>query len=257
MASSRLKNKVAIITAAGRNMGRAIALDLAREGASVVVNARSNEAEVREVVESARALGAQAEPFIGDVGQRDVVEALVAATVKRFGTVHVLVNVVGVRPAKPFLEITDEELQAILSVNLLSPWYASQAVLPYMVRQRYGRIINFSGVKVFSGGAGRAHVLMSKAGVLGLTRALAFEFGESGITVNTIVPGAFDTQRRMEWYPKENDPSWQNNQRAATIPAKRLGAPEEITGIVTLLASEAGAYINGQSIHVNGGEYAT
>lgn len=254
---SGLKDKVAIVTAAGRNMGRAIALQLAHEGASVVVNVRSNEAEAHEVVQSARALGAQAEFFVGDIGQRTVVNALVDMTVKRFGTVHILVNVAGVRPAKPFLDITDEELQAVLSVNLLGSWYAAQAVLPYMVRQRYGRIINFSGIRAFAGGEGRAHVLVSKTGILGLTRALAFEFGQYGITANTIVPGAFATQRHMEWYPQQYHPAWHSDRRAETIPAKRLGSPEEIAGAVVLLASDAGAFINGQSVHVNGGEYVS
>ena len=239
-----LEGKVALVTGSGRNIGRATILELARRGADVVVNARSNRAEAEAVADEARGLGANAIATIADVGDQGQVYRMVADAIAEFGRVDILVNNAGMRAEKPFAEMTVEDWREVNAVNMDGPFFACQSAVPGMIERGWGRIINVSGLNAFKGRAGWAHVCAGKMGALGLTRALSAELAPHGITVNHIVPGAFDTTR----VEGQSTPA-----PSADIPVGRLGMPEEIAHTVAFLASDGAAYITGQTIHVNGG----
>jgi len=188
-----LAGKVALVTGSGRNIGRATAIELARRGANVVVNARSNQAEADSVVADIQSLGRKAIAAIADVGVQEQVDAMMAEAMSAFGRVDILVNNAGLRAADPITDMTMEQWRSVMAVNLDGPFYCSQAVIPGMMERGWGRIINVSGLNAFKGRADWAHVCASKMGALGLTRALAAELAEHNILVNHIVPGAFDT----------------------------------------------------------------
>ncbi len=252
-----LEGRVAIVTGSGRNIGRATALELARRGASVVVNARTNRQEADAVVAEIEAAGGSAVAAIADVGDQAQVNAMVAQALDAFGKVDILVNNAGLRADAPIAHMTTAQWRAAMAVNLDGPFYCAQAVVPGMVERGWGRIINVSGLNAFKGRAGWAHVCASKMGALGLTRALAAELAEHGVLVNHIVPGAFDTT------PPPSDPSSGAAQspvgapgRADGIPLGRLGLPQEIATTCAFLASDDASFITGQTIHVNGGALA-
>ena len=248
-AARPLQSKTALVTGSGRNIGRAVALELAALGANVVVNARSNRAEAESVADEARALGARAIAVVADVGDQAAVYRMVADAIAEFGGVDILVNNAGMRASKPFTEMTVEDWRQVNAGNINAPFFACQAAVPGMIERGWGRIINVSGLNAFRGRAEWAHVCAGKMGSLGLTRALAAELAPSGILVNHIVPGAFDTTRT-------------DAQSAAApavpdgIPVGRLGMPAEIAKTVAFLSSEGAAYITGQTIHINGGALA-
>ncbi len=248
-----LEGRVAIVTGSGRNIGRATALELARRGASVAVNARSNQGEADAVVGEIEALGGKAIAVIADVGVQAEVEAMVDKTLVAFGRVDILINNAGLRAADSITDITPEQWRRALAVNLDGPFFCSRAVIPGMIECGWGRIINVSGLNAFKGRAGWAHVCASKMGALGLTRALAAELAEHGILVNHIVPGAFDTTPP----PGQSDAfAAPAPARAVGIPVGRLGMPEEIATTCAFLASDDASFITGQTIHVNGGALA-
>ena len=239
-----LSGKVAVVTGSGRNIGRATILELARRGADVAVNARSNRDEAESVAAEARHLGVRAIATIADVAEQGQVYRMVADAISEFGRVDILVNNAGMRADKPFTEMTVEDWRQVNAVNMDGPFFACQAVVPGMVERGWGRIINVSGLNAFKGRPGWAHVCAGKMGALGLTRALAAELAPNGILVNHIVPGAFDTTRVEGQSTPAPNPG---------IPVGRLGMPEEIAHTVAFLASDGAAYITGQTIHVNGG----
>lgn len=239
-----LSGKVALVTGSGRNIGRATILELARRGADVAVNARSNRDEAESVAAEARHLGVRAIATIADVAEQGQVYRMVADAISEFGRVDILVNNAGMRADKPFTEMTVEDWRQVNAVNMDGPFFACQAVVPGMVERGWGRIINVSGLNAFKGRPGWAHVCAGKMGALGLTRALAAELAPNGILVNHIVPGAFDTTRVEGQSTPAPNPG---------IPVGRLGMPEEIAHTVAFLASDGAAYITGQTIHVNGG----
>ena len=244
-ASRPLTGKVALVTGSGRNIGRATILELARLGADVAVNARSNTGEVESVAAEARALGARAIATIANVGDQGQVYRMVADAISEFGRVDILVNNAGMRASKPFVEMTVEDWREVNGVNMDGPFFACQAVVPGMIERGWGRIINVSGLNAFKGRAEWAHVCAGKMGALGLTRALSVELAPHGILVNHIVPGAFDTSRvEGQSAPAAGAPD---------VPVGRLGLPEEIAHTVAFLVSDGAAYITGQTIHVNGG----
>ncbi|MDA0770015.1 MAG: 3-oxoacyl-ACP reductase FabG [Chloroflexi bacterium] len=248
-----LEGKVALVTGAGRNIGRATALALAARGADVVVNTRSNREEAQAVAAEAEALGVKALPVIADVGDQGQVKAMVQQAMDQFGKVDILVNNAGLRRRAPILEMTLEEWRAVLAVNLDGPFFTCQAVIPSMMENGWGRIINVSGLQAFKGRAEWAHVSAAKMGALGLTRALAAELAEHGILVNHIVPGAYDTTPA---HAQSTQTTLTSAQRGAGIPIGRLGYPEELAKTCAFLASDDASFITGQTIHVNGGALA-
>jgi 3-oxoacyl-[acyl-carrier protein] reductase len=246
-AVGKLEGKIALVTGSGRNIGRATVLKLASEGAHVVVNARSNQAEADAVVREAQALGVKALAVIADVARRDQVESMVARAMSEFGRVDILISNAAIRPHKPFTELTMEDWEAVRGVVLDGAMYCTRAVMPSMVTNRYGRIVLFTGEGAFVGGKGRAHVSAAKMGLVGLARGLASEFAEHNIRVNVISPGSIDTSRaNPEWY-QGRPPS------ATGIPLGRQGTVDEIAATCLFLVSDDGGFITGQTIHVNGG----
>ena len=244
-----LQGKVALVTGSGRNIGRATVLELARQGADVIVNTRSNRAEAESVAKEAEALGVRAIALLADVGDMAQLETMIADAMSEYGRIDILINNAGLRRAAPITEMSMEEWREVMAVNLDGPFYLCKAVVPGMIEAGGGRIINVSGLNAFKGHAGWAHVSASKMGALGLTRALAGELAPHGILVNHIVPGAFDTTREGG---AESPPM---SQRVAGIPLGRLGMPEEIGKTCAFLASDDASFITGQTIHVNGGAF--
>jgi 3-oxoacyl-[acyl-carrier protein] reductase len=243
----KLDGKVALITGSGRNIGRATALKLADEGAHVIVNARSNQAEADAVAEEVTARGVEALSILADVSQRDQVEAMVAQALDRFGRIDILINNAAIRPHKPFQDVTLDDWKAVQGVVLDGAFYCTRAVIDGMVERQYGRILFFMGEGAFAGGPGRAHVSAAKYGLVGLARSLASEFAPNNIRVNIVSPGSIDTTRaNPEWYGG-------NPPNAAGIPLGRQGTVDEIAATCLFLISDDGGFITGQTIHVNGG----
>ncbi|HEY5701737.1 MAG TPA: 3-oxoacyl-ACP reductase family protein [Gammaproteobacteria bacterium] len=240
------KNHVALVTGAGRNIGRAIALELAGRGYDVIVNGRADQAAVDAVAEEARALGVKAESVLADVGNPLEVKNMAGAVLESFSKVDVVVNNAAIRPESPFLEMSDEDWHRVIATDLHSAFYTSRAFLPGMVEQGWGRIVNLTGMNAIHGYSGRAHVSVSKHGLWGLTKALAKEFGPKGITVNAISPGPIRTAHRDESMTHHIE------SQLAKIPLGRLGEPEDIAKLCGLLASDEGGFISGQMIAANG-----
>jgi 3-oxoacyl-[acyl-carrier protein] reductase len=243
----KLDGKVALVTGSGRNIGRATVLKLAAEGAHVVVNARSNQAEVDAVAHEAQAYGVKALPILADVGKKDEIDSMIARAMSEFGKIDILINNAAIRPHKPFTELTVEDWERVRGVVLDGALYASMAVIKSMVDNHFGRILFFTGEGAFSGGSGRAHVSAAKMGLVGLARSLAAEFASHNIRVNVVCPGSIDTSRaNPEWY-QGRVPS------AGGIPLGRQGMPEEIAATALFLVTDDSGFITGQTIHANGG----
>jgi NAD(P)-dependent dehydrogenase (short-subunit alcohol dehydrogenase family) len=250
----RLSDKTAIVTGARRGIGRAIALALAREGANVVVSDISQK-DCQKVVDEIERMGRRGLALKCDVSSSNDVEDMVKRTVAKFGRVDILVNNAGILTFKPFLELTDEDWDKILNVNLRGQFLCARAAAREMTKNKWGRIINIASIS--SGGCGIAfpliaHYTASKGGVMALTEALALELTSQGINVNAICPGAIDTE--MSKGVKE---SGQLAQLLARIPKGRLGQPEEIASLAVFLASEESDYISGAAIVIDGGWLTT
>jgi 3-oxoacyl-[acyl-carrier protein] reductase len=244
----KLDGKVALVTGSGRNIGRATILKMAAEGANVVVNARSNQAEADAVAEEARALGVKAMAILADVSKKEQVDNMVSMAMAEFGKIDILVNNAAIRPHKPFLEVTLEDWEYVRGVVLDGAFYTTSAIMPSMVKNEYGRIIFFTGDGAFQGPPERAHVSAAKMGLVGMCRSLASEFAPKNIRVNVVSPGSIDTSREHpEWYPDARPPD------ASHIPMQRQGKVDEIASTVMFLISDEGGFITGQSIHANGG----
>jgi 3-oxoacyl-[acyl-carrier protein] reductase len=244
----KLDGKVALVTGSGRNIGRATILKMAAEGANVVVNARSNQAEADSVAEEARALGVKAMAILADVSSKEQVDSMVSMAMAEFGKIDILVNNAAIRPHKPFLEVTLEDWEYVRGVVLDGAFYTTSAIMPSMVKNEYGRIIFFTGDGAFQGPPERAHVSAAKMGLVGMCRSLASEFAPKNIRVNVVSPGSIDTSREHpEWYPDARPPD------ASHIPMQRQGKVDEIASTVMFLISDEGGFITGQSIHANGG----
>jgi len=246
--SNEFAGKVAIVTGAGRNIGRAIALTLARSGASVLVNARSNRAEADEVVRAIESLGSEAIVHIGDVADATAVAAMADAALARFDRIDILVNNAALRREKPFAEMDYAEWREILDVTLDGAFHCTKACLPALRKSGAGTIVNIGGLSAHTGAGNRAHVITAKAGIVGLTRALANDLAADGITVNCVVPGLIGTPR-----PK-GQPEPAHHLTHQTITGER-GRPEDVAAVVRFLCSPAARYMTGQAIHANGGAY--
>lgn len=245
-----LEGRVALVTGSGRNIGRATILELAARGADVVTNARTNRGEAESVAQEARDLGVRAVATVADVADQTQVEAMASAALEEFGRVDILVNNAGLRDAKAFTDMTLDDWRQVNGVNMDGPFFCSRALVPGMIDRGWGRIINVSGLNAFKGRADWAHVCAGKMGALGMTRALAVELAPSGILVNHIVPGAFDTSRTASQEP------FVQPQRVEGIPVGRLGLPQEVAKACAFLASDEASFVTGQTIHVNGGAFA-
>ena len=241
--------KVALVTGAGRNIGRAIALDLAARGAFLVINGRHDRTAVNGVVAEINAAGGQAIGCLADVSDPASVRAMVDTAVAAFGGIDILVSNAGLRRQTPFLAMSFAEWREILSVALDGAFILASAAVPHMLGRGGGAIVALSGISTHLGTPNRCHVSASKAGLEGLMRALAVELAQHGITCNAIAPGAVDTVRGASAGPLPQTAS------DSGIPIGRKAAMREISAAVRFLAGPDGRYITGQTLHVNGGAF--
>ncbi|NLO97067.1 MAG: 3-oxoacyl-[acyl-carrier-protein] reductase [Peptococcaceae bacterium] len=242
-----LKGKTAIVTGASRGIGRAIALALAGEGAAVVINYVNNRSLAESVVQEIEKSGGKALAVCADVSLFQEAETLVATAKEAFGSVDILVNNAGVTRDGLIMRMSEEDFDRVLQVNLKGAFNCCRHVVPLMVKQRSGRIINITSIVGLVGNAGQANYAASKAGLIGLTKSLAKEIGSRGITVNAIAPGFIETDMTSGLADKLKEAAKEN------IALKRLGTPDDVANAVCFLASEKAAYITGQVISVDGG----
>ncbi len=246
-----LGGRTAVVTGSGRNIGRAIALALADQGASLVINGHADRAAVDAVVAEIEGRGGRAIGVMADVGSDGEVAAMIASAVAAFGSVDIVVSNVAMRRMQPFLEITPEQWDEVLRTNLTAAFYLARHAIPLMRERKWGRIVLISGFDGFWGHVThRAHNVTAKAGLHGLAMALAREFGPDNITANTVAPGAIDTVR--DWTQYVHQPRERIEQE---IPLGRFGKVEEVAAACELLCSDRGGFISGQVLHVNGGHY--
>jgi 3-oxoacyl-[acyl-carrier protein] reductase len=243
----KLGGRVALVTGASRGIGRAIALRLAAEGATVIAGARGTNALA--VADQIVAAGGRATAVALDITDPASVDAAVAGALAAHQRVDILVNNAGITKDQLMLRMKREDWDAVLNTNLTGAYTCVQAVLKTMVKQRAGRIINITSVVGQSGNAGQVNYAASKAGLIGFTKALALEVASRGITVNAVAPGLIDTDMTKGISEGAHE-EW-----AAKIPLKRLGTPDDIASAVTFLASDEASYITGQVLAVNGGMY--
>ncbi|MES2975417.1 MAG: SDR family oxidoreductase [Pseudomonadota bacterium] len=248
--SRPLAGRTAIVTGSGRNLGRGIALGLARAGANVVLNGHRDEAALKKVAAEVEEAGSQALTYLADVSKPDQVQAMVDATIKRFGGVDIAVSNVGLRMRQAFLDISVEDWHQVIDTNLSAAFYLAKAAIPSMKVRGYGRIIHISGRDGFFTISHRAHNVTCKAGLHSLAKAIALEFGEFGITANTIAPGKMDTERDEKHYPGYKE-EWAEHVKK--MPLRRLGLPDDVAEACLYMCC-GGNYVTGQLLHLNGGD---
>ncbi|MFE8695217.1 3-oxoacyl-[acyl-carrier-protein] reductase [Cytobacillus sp. FJAT-53684] len=243
----KLKGKVSIVTGASRGIGREIALELARQGADVVVNYSGSEERAHKVVAEIKELGGHAIAVQCDVSNSESVAAMVKATIETFGKLDILVNNAGITKDNLLMRMKEEEWDDVININLKGVFLCTKAVTRQMMKQRSGRIINISSIVGVSGNPGQANYVAAKSGVIGLTKTTAKELSSRGITVNAIAPGFITTDMtdKLDEEVKE--------QMLKQIPLARFGEPSDIANVVVFLASEDSRYMTGQTLHVDGG----
>jgi 3-oxoacyl-[acyl-carrier protein] reductase len=245
--SNELAGKVAVVTGAGRNIGRAIALALADGGASVVVNVRSNKDEADKVVGEIKAAGGKAVAVIGDVADPKVAQAMADAAMKSFGRIDILVNNAALRRENSIVDMSYDEWREVMGVILDGSFHCVKACVPAM-RKNGGSIVNLGGMSAHIGSKGRAHVMTAKAALVGFSRALAHDLAGDKITANCVVPGAIATTR-----PSTSlNPA--HHLTHGTITGER-GKPEDVAAMVRFLVGPGGRSVTGQTLHVNAGAY--
>ena len=242
-----LEGRVALVTGSSRGIGEVIARRLARAGAKVAVNHHTGIEAASRVVASIEASGGEAFAMRGDVSQEDQVDAMVKEVSQRWERLDILVNNAGITRDKLLLRMTADEWDEVIKVNLRGAYLCSRAVLPQMMHQRHGRIVNISSVVGTSGNPGQVNYAAAKAGLIGLTKALAREMATRNITVNALAPGYISTAM-VEQLPDEVQKAILNR-----IPMARFGTPEDVAEAVTFLCTPGAGYITGQVIGVDGG----
>jgi 3-oxoacyl-[acyl-carrier protein] reductase len=243
-----LEGEIALVTGASRGIGRAIALALGAQGATVVGTATTAEGAGRIGV-ALREAGVQGEGLVMNVTDQGSIDAALGAMAETFGAPSILVNNAGITRDNLLLRMKDAEWDQIIDTNLTSVYRLSRACVRTMTKARKGRIVNITSVVAMSGNAGQANYAAAKAGIIGFTKSLAREVGSRGITVNCVAPGFIDTDMTRALNEQ------QRHALLGAIPLGRLGQPEEIASVVAFLASTAAAYITGETIQVNGGMY--
>lgn len=244
-----LDGQVALVTGSVRRIGRATALAFARAGAAVVINARSSREEAEATAREVEAFGVPAMVHLADVTDEQAVAAMTDAVIGRFGRLDILVNNAAIRREASFVDMSLADWREIMSVILEGAFLCSRAAVPHMVRQKYGRIVNIGGVSAHTGAIGRAHVAAAKAGLEGLTRALAVELAPSAITVNCIAPGRIGGKRSR------------TSGHGVALPGgarplvEREGTPADVAEVIMTVCGPAGGFVTGQTFHVNGGLY--
>jgi 3-oxoacyl-[acyl-carrier protein] reductase len=242
-----LTGKVAVVTGAGKGIGRAIALKLAQHGASIVINYRSSEKEAEEVIEEIRKSGGKAEMVQGDVSCFEDADKVIKFAVLSFGRLDILVNNAGITKDTLLLRMKEEDFGKVIDVNLKGVFNCAKHASAVMLKQKSGRIINISSVVGLTGNAGQANYAAAKAGILGFTKSIAKELGTRGITANAIAPGFITTDMTEVLSDKVKEKLIEN------VPLKRLGSPEDVANLAAFLASDNASYITGQVINVDGG----
>ena len=242
------KNKVAIVTGAAKNIGRATCESLSKLGYNILVHANTDKDGADETVKLIKKNGIQSSCFIGDLTKQDTASELVIEASK-LGNISALVNNASQREFNKFDDMTFDDWRFVMSINLDSLFHTCKAVIPEMKKNNWGRIINLGGLSAHISAIGRAHVITSKSAVVGFSRALAMEYAETGITINTVVPGLIDTVRGASAGSSLVHPSHSNP------PVGRKGYPEEVATMISNLCGPNSDFITGQTIHVNGGSY--
>lgn len=243
----KLEGKTAIVTGASRGIGREIALELARQGADVVVNYSGSEDRANQVVEEIKALGRNSFAFQCNVSNSESVASMVKETIDVFGKIDILVNNAGITRDNLLMRMKEDEWDDVININLKGVFLCTKAVTRQMMKQRSGRIINISSIVGVSGNPGQANYVAAKSGVIGLTKTTAKELSSRGITVNAIAPGFITTDMTDKLGEDVK------GQMLQQIPLARFGEPSDIANVVVFLASEDSRYMTGQTLHVDGG----
>ncbi|MFJ8244720.1 3-oxoacyl-ACP reductase [Peribacillus asahii] len=245
---TELTNKVAIVTGGSRGIGAAIAMELAKNGAKVVINYNRSAGSAEQVIESIKKIGGEAYAVQADVSNSEESENLIKETINHFGKLDILINNAGITRDSTFKKLSEEDWRTVIDVNLNSVYNTSSIALPYLLESDAGRIINISSIIGQAGGFGQTNYAAAKAGIIGYTKSLALELAKSSVTVNSICPGFIDTEMVQEI------PENIRENIVAKIPARRFGQPEEIARGVVFLCKDGG-YITGQQLNINGGLY--
>jgi 3-oxoacyl-[acyl-carrier protein] reductase len=247
--ANELAGKVAIVTGSARNIGRATALELARAGAALVINARQAKDLCEEVADEIVAAGGRAIPFVADITDADAVEQMASAAINAFGGIDIVVNNAAVRGRKPFVELDSETWHLSLGAGFQGAFHVTRACVPSMIERGGGSIVGVGGLNSYRGQPARAHGMAAKGGLAGLTRGLAIDLGQYGIRSNFVVVGTFDTDLSGSSTSKTEPPD------ASDIPLGRLGVPQDMADLIRFLVGPGASYISGQTIHLNGAEH--
>ncbi|WP_337969779.1 3-oxoacyl-[acyl-carrier-protein] reductase [Virgibacillus salexigens] len=242
-----LNGKNALVTGASRGIGRAIALELAKQGANVAINYSGNEAKAQAVAEEIKQLGREAFIVQADVASETSVKDMMKEVVSQFGSLDILVNNAGITRDNLLMRMKETEFDEVINTNLKGVFVCTKAVTRQMMKQRSGKIVNVASIVGISGNPGQANYVAAKAGVIGLTKTTAKELASRNIHVNAVAPGFISTDM-TDALTEE-----QHNQMLQMIPLEKLGEPEDVAKVVRFLASDDANYITGQTIHIDGG----